>query len=1360
MEIRKVLSELSNIVFLIIFTYILTACDSNFKKNNFNDFTDFVSDNSTDALDNSVETEDNFVAVLDKSVFFTFPTKKTLLINAGGLTFLDSVGQTWLADNIQNANNIETTNLEISDTTHKYLYQSKRVSRTPTSSLNYNISLSAGSYIIKLHFAETWSNAFDIGKRVFDIKIENEVVLKNFDVYKEAGASKPLIKIIPVVVSDEELNITFNRVLLDPFVNAIEIESQNSTEESAPIIISNPATEVIEGESYFYDVDAFYGNNKDNLYFSLTGSPSGMIIDSATGQISWSPIKEQVGRHDIKVNVAGIGNPNLQDEQSYVIDVLPKNDVIMISTTPLNIAKQDVLYTYDLNVSDESVQNVSFELVNGPPGMAIDKVSGLISWVPTSDQIGNHNVSVIAIKSETSITDEQIFIIDVLPVNNVLVINSNAVNTAQQGVLYSYDVNVTHESVQSVSFELVSSPSGMTIDKISGLISWVPNSDQIGNHNITVNVAGNVNSSLSDNQSFSIGVIASGTLVGNSAIPTSKVNLTREGSADWIHWGLNNESGINRKFGVVPQISNYISINDAVAPQGINSLTVYSWVDGAPTIKVSNTKTGLRAYKVNKGFSFTVPADTTNKTLKVYVGVKSGNGLFEASLSDGGTTIFRERIDQISGITSRVITLDFKSASANQVLTVRYTLDSLTGDVGGGWISLESAALQSQPTTLNVFYSEDFSSGLASDWVVVDDTGEISNWSVSNKEYRQDNFVGFGRSAMEGGYHLGTYSVWRPGVALTDYQFNVNMVPLSDSGQDIGVMVRADFATDSYTRLSLSAANGFARLETKSGEVFSTLVKNARGYQPDKLLNVTMDVQGPIIIVKINGEKLFGAYDTSLSSGTIGLYCRDKCAFDDIIVQENSMTPTVVISEPAAYSVLVEKSFNVGAVALNPPPDATVEFQLDGQSSMCTSASELDHPNYFTARCAANASGTYKLTAILKDPYGFQLDLDVNQSVNIGDNYVAIGDSISVGLDDNTAKDGESQNGLMKSSMGYEAILMDLLSERQSQPVIVHKAATPGDTSLDSESQRLPSILERHFDANKAIITLGVNDSSGINFIPSGLGCSGVPCSGTYKGNLQSLIDQLDDAGKFSIVALSPPRFGDPRKTPYPNPEKHIRNLLIRDEYNVVISTELQNYQVGPDFYDYFLGSENRFYLYATNLHPNALGYAVMAHLYSNIINGVTIPPFVVNNLCVKLSEAGSCLNPLTYKENLLEVGNTYYIDQPYTLLNTIPNILTDGRWIMTSDQDRNLTNTNYLNFNVPEKATLYVAYDENATTLPTWLAGNFTDTGTNLDTNNPSTVTMRLYSKKNVLGQVQLGGADAATNHAMANYLVIVVKE
>jgi hypothetical protein len=296
-------------------------------------------------------------------------------------------------------------------------------------------------------------------------------------------------------------------------------------------------------------------------------------------------------------------------------------------------------------------------------------------------------------------------------------------------------------------------------------------------------------------------------------------------------------------------------------------------------------------------------------------------------------------------------------------------------------------------------------------------------------------------------------------------------------------------------------------------------------------------------------------------------------------------------------------------------------------------------------------------------------------------------------------------------------------------------------------------------------VLIGINDANGSG-TPSGydsindIWCTGAACNGFYKGNMQTVVDDLNAAGITPIIAHVAPRFGDPFSSPYPDPATHARNLLIRDEYNVAITSQLTgNYTVGPNFYDYFLGSENRFYLYATNLHPNALGYYVMAHMWSNHLTGGVTAPFVVNGFCLKLTLGGACESMFPYKQNLLEVGNAYYADQSYTLTGSIPAELTDGRWIMTRDEDRNLANSDYLTFTVPQDSTLYVAFDADAT-LPGWMSGYTEVTGVTLSTDNTAVPNgMQLYRLDNVSGPVTLGGADDATTGAAANYVVIVVE-
>ncbi|MBL3618932.1 MAG: PKD domain-containing protein, partial [gamma proteobacterium endosymbiont of Lamellibrachia anaximandri] len=60
----------------------------------------------------------------------------------------------------------------------------------------------------------------------------------------------------------------------------------------SPIITSTPPLEVIDGENYLYDVDA-WDPNSDPISYQLTVSPVGMMIDLNSGIIEWLPPADQ-----------------------------------------------------------------------------------------------------------------------------------------------------------------------------------------------------------------------------------------------------------------------------------------------------------------------------------------------------------------------------------------------------------------------------------------------------------------------------------------------------------------------------------------------------------------------------------------------------------------------------------------------------------------------------------------------------------------------------------------------------------------------------------------------------------------------------------------------------------------------------------------------------------------------------------------------------------------------------------------------------------------------------------------------------------------------------------------------------------
>ncbi|MDB6018595.1 MAG: hypothetical protein JWR19_3084 [Pedosphaera sp.] len=204
---------------------------------------------------------------------------------------------------------------------------------------------------------------------------------------------------------------------------------------------------------------------------------------------------------------------------------------------------------------------------------------------------------------------------------------------------------------------------------------------------------------------FFIKELPAGTLTGAfSPIATgSNVNLTISGKLDWAHWGLYTDSSLDRKASVTPQISNFTLLGDTndflAAYQYTGNSNGYTWDDGAPTASVTNTTTGVWAYGnpvvIGSGFQITVPADTTQKTLQVFVGTFAAVGKLQASLSDVSASSFTSSpiatVSNIGNGPGGVFTLNYSANSTGQVLTVTWTLETSRG--AGANVTLQAATL-------------------------------------------------------------------------------------------------------------------------------------------------------------------------------------------------------------------------------------------------------------------------------------------------------------------------------------------------------------------------------------------------------------------------------------------------------------------------------------------------------------------------------------------------------------------------------------------------------------------------------------------------------------------------------------------
>ncbi len=150
-----------------------------------------------------------------------------ILINVGGPTYVDSIGNVWETDAQWNAGGSYNDDSPIAGTRDEPLYQSQKVGRPDAPPLQYEIPLdNNGTYQIHLHFSEIQPEAMAVGARVFDVVVEGSVVIENLDVYSEVGHHTALDKTVTTHVNDGSLSIGFiqeGNTTASPILSAIEI---------------------------------------------------------------------------------------------------------------------------------------------------------------------------------------------------------------------------------------------------------------------------------------------------------------------------------------------------------------------------------------------------------------------------------------------------------------------------------------------------------------------------------------------------------------------------------------------------------------------------------------------------------------------------------------------------------------------------------------------------------------------------------------------------------------------------------------------------------------------------------------------------------------------------------------------------------------------------------------------------------------------------------------------------------------------------------------------------------------------------------------------------------------------------------
>jgi hypothetical protein len=155
-------------------------------------------------------------------------------------------------------------------------------------------------------------------------------------------------------------------------------------------------------------------------------------------------------------------------------------------TSPVVEVTSGEKYLYRSQAVDLNADDLTYELVNAPDGMAI-AADGTISWRPGDEQIGNHTV-IVRVSDPSGEIDLQNFTVKVKLGNRKPVMMSSSLETnVLVGKNWTYQTAAIDPDGDRLTYSLVPNttnanlnPVGVTIDGNTGRISWTPTAAQLG----------------------------------------------------------------------------------------------------------------------------------------------------------------------------------------------------------------------------------------------------------------------------------------------------------------------------------------------------------------------------------------------------------------------------------------------------------------------------------------------------------------------------------------------------------------------------------------------------------------------------------------------------------------------------------------------------------------------------------------------------------------------------------------------------------------------------------------------------------------------------------------------------------------
>ena len=315
-----------------------------------------------------------------------------------------------------------------------------------------------------------------------------------------------------VLFAERTVTITVNEANVAPVLAVISAQTVN---ELTLLTFTASAT------------DADLPSN--NLTYSLVGEPSGASIIGTTGVFTWTPTEAQ-GPSSVSFTVR-VSDGVLTHDRTVSVTVNETNVAPALSAIPAQTVSELALLTFTASATDSDLpaNTLTYSLVGAPAGATIVASTGIFTWTPTEVQ-GPGTFNFIVRVSDGTLTHDQPVSVTVNEANLAPVLATIPSQSIDRLSLLTFTASATDADLpaNTLTYSLISPPSGASIDSNTGVFTWTPALNQaLGLVNFIVQVS---DGNLTHDRLVSVTV--------TSPLPSPNVDTDSDGLSDLLEYAF------------------------------------------------------------------------------------------------------------------------------------------------------------------------------------------------------------------------------------------------------------------------------------------------------------------------------------------------------------------------------------------------------------------------------------------------------------------------------------------------------------------------------------------------------------------------------------------------------------------------------------------------------------------------------------------------------------------------------------------------------------------------------------------------------------------------------------------------------